>query len=243
MIGNAFEDLEALMTSAKEIIALAENFASYKKSVSDTGSPSEPSIAEDSATLLSQLNLTTTKDMLSKSSATSNNSLYLTELSRSLAEYLTDDVNGILHSEGGIMSLIDLWAAFNRARGGVELVSPTDFVAAAEFFDKLKLPVRLRTFKSGLLAVQERSRTDEKTIAALLGWIRLFKDLLPDHDVPWDWRMYGKGVTAQDAAERFGWSVGVAGEELEMAEEKGLLCRDASLEGLYFWENNLVADT
>jgi hypothetical protein len=33
-----------------------------------------------------------------------------------LAEYLTDDRKGILQREGGIMSLIDLWAVFNRSR-------------------------------------------------------------------------------------------------------------------------------
>ena len=53
----------------------------------------------------------------------------------------------------------------------------------------------------------------------------------------WDWRVFGRGVTARDAAERFGWSIGVAEEELEMAEERGVLCREESIEGLTFWEN------
>jgi ESCRT-II complex subunit VPS36 len=49
--------------------------------------------------------------------------------------------------------------------------------------------------------------------------------------------MFGGGVTAKDAAEHFGWSIGVATEELEMAEEKGALCREESIEGLKFWYN------
>ncbi|KAG7153044.1 hypothetical protein HYQ46_000302 [Verticillium longisporum] len=49
--------------------------------------------------------------------------------------------------------------------------------------------------------------------------------------------MFGRGVTARDAAERFGWSIGVAEEELEMAEERGVLCREEGIEGLKFWEN------
>jgi len=58
--------------------------------------------------------------------------------------------------------------------------------------------------------------------------------------VGWDWQSFGRGVTAQDAADHFGWSIGVAAEELEMAEEKGALCREESIEGLRFWENWFV---
>jgi ESCRT-II complex subunit VPS36 len=56
-------------------------------------------------------------------------------------------------------------------------------------------------------------------------------------EVPWDWQEFGRGVTARDVAERFGWSIGVAEEELEMAEERGVLCREEGIEGLKFWEN------
>jgi len=240
VIGNAFEDLAALMASAKEIIALAETFASQTRSSTPNpdGTPNSPtSSVPDTSALLSQLNLTTTKDMLAGGNS---NALYLTELSRSLAEFLTDDTKGILKSAHGILSLVDLWAIFNRARGGVELVSPTDFKAAADLFDKLKLPVRLRKFKSGLLVVQGRDRTDEKTTRELLTWLADIKAVPPEKEVSWEWTTFGKGVTALETAERFGWSVGVAGEELEMAEERGALCREIGLEGIKFWENWLV---
>jgi len=234
VIGNAFEDLEALMASAKEIIALAETFASQGKLDNNT----QP--ASDTSTLLSQLNLTTTKDMLNTSNSSGADNLYLTELSRQLAEFLTDDSRGVLKSEGGIISLVDLWAVVNRARGGVELVSPTDFAAAVNMFEKLKLPVRLRRFKSGLLVVQGMDRTDEKTVASLLAWLSELRQRPPEVDVLWDWRRWGRGITALEVAERFGWSVGVAGEELEMAEERGAVCREVGLEGTRFWENWLV---
>ena len=232
MIGSAFEDLETLMTSAKEIIALAEQFASQ----ANLGNAD----AEDSA-LVSQstsaLGLVTTKDMLGHGA----DNLYVSELSRNLAEWLTDDTRGILRKEGGIITLVDLWAMFNRARGGVELVSPTDFEKAARLWDSLKLPVRLRRFKSGLLVVQGRERTDDKTIASLLSWLRELRREPPAVEVPWDYCSYGRGVTAQETAEQFGWSVGVATEELEMAEESGALCREQGLDGLHFWENWLVS--
>lgn len=235
VIGNAFADLEALMASAKEIVALAESFASSKSS---DGSSEANAILSESATALGMV---TTKDMLGTNAG--SDSLYLSELSRNLAEYLTDDAKGVLRKEGGIMSLVDLWAVFNRARGGVELISPLDFEKAARLWEKLGLPVRLRQFRSGLLVVQTNDWTDDKTIAQLLAWLKELHLKAPPFEAAWDWTMFGRGITPQEAAERFGWSIGVASEELEMAEEKGALCREEGVEGVRFWENWLVRDS
>ncbi|KAH9888154.1 EAP30/Vps36 family-domain-containing protein [Xylariomycetidae sp. FL2044] len=234
VIGSSFEDLEALMASAKEIVALAESFARQVNGGAGSATSEANALLAESA---SQLGLVTTKDIVGGGSGSGSESLYLSELSRNLAEFLTDDARGVLRKAGGIVSLVDLWAMFNRARGGVELVSPNDFEKAARMWEKLKLPVRLRTFKSGVMVVQSRDRTDETTIKALLAWLRDLHDIPPEKDVPWDWQEFGRGVTAQDAAGRFGWSIGVAEEELEMAEERGVLCREEGLEGLKFWEN------
>lgn len=233
VIGSAFEDLDALMASAKEVVALAESFA--KKS--DEGSADTNQLIAESA---KALDMVTTKDMLSSSAG--SESLYLSEMSRNLAEYLTDDAKGILRKEGGIMSLVDLWAVFNRARGGVELISPMEFEKAARLWEKLRLPVRLRQFKNGLLVVQQADRTDEKTIAQLLSVLRESHIPSSDFEVGSGNEAFGRGITAQEAAQRFGWSVGVASEELEMAEEKGALCREEGIEGLRFWENWMVDD-
>lgn len=229
VIGNAFEDLEALMASAKDIVALAEQFASE----SGGGSTQANSVISESA---AALGMVTTKDLLGGASE----SLYISELSRNLAEYLTDDRKGVLKGEGGVMSLVDLWAVFNRSRNGVELVSPSDFEKAAQLWEKLGLPVRLRRFKSGLLVVQRREWNDEKIIHQMRMWFQEMHILQTAKEELIDWRLFGRGVTAQEAAQRFGWSVGVASEELEMAEEKGILCREEGIEGLKFWENHLV---
>ncbi|KLU82600.1 vacuolar protein-sorting-associated protein 36 [Magnaporthiopsis poae ATCC 64411] len=232
VIGSAFEDLEALMASAKEIVALAETFArQVNNSGSGAGSSEANRLLAESA---SQLGLVTTKDVVGGSSS---ESLYISELARNLAEFLTDDARGILKRSGGIISLVDLWAMFNRARGGVELVSPLDLEKAVRQWEKLQLPVRLRTFKSGVMVAQGADRTDESTVKAILAWMKDLHEFPPDREVAWDWREFGRGVTAQDAAERFGWSIGVAEEELEMAEERGVLCREEGIEGLKFWEN------
>ncbi|KAI9890256.1 MAG: hypothetical protein M1814_004291 [Vezdaea aestivalis] len=234
VIGTAFEDLEALMTSAKEIIQLAESFSGQIEGQGSNGENFE------AVTLLSRsvdaLGLVATKDMLTSGNAKTE-SLYLSELSRQLAEFLTDDRRGVLHKEGGMISLVDLWAVFNRARGGVELVSPNDFEKSARLWEQLRLPVRLRQFKSGLLVVQSKEWTDDKTIAELLSWLAERHETPPMSPAQWNWQLFGQGVTAQELADRFKWSIAVATEELDMAEEKGVLCREESVEGVRFWEN------
>ncbi|KAI9678228.1 MAG: hypothetical protein M1817_006173 [Caeruleum heppii] len=239
IIGTAFEDLEALMASAKEIVALAESFAgSMDSSSTMSGSSDASKLVSQSA---NALGLVTTKGMLG--SGGGSDALYLSQLARDLAEYLTDDATGVLRREGGIMSLVDLWAVFNRTRGGVELVSPTDFEKAANMWESLKLPLRLRKFRSGVMVVQGKDWSDDKTIASLLGWLQAFHMTAETAEQAWDVAMFGRGVTPRETAERFGWSVGVATEELEMAEENGALCREESVEGVRFWENWLVQDS
>lgn len=230
------------MASAREVVALAETFARERRN--DAG------VTDEVSQSAAALGMITTKQLLGQSAASASSSsssttasLYVTELSRNLAEYLTDEREGLLRRAGGIMSLVDVWAAFNRARNGVELVSPRDFHSAAEQWEVLRLPVRLRRFrKSGLLVVQRADWTDEKTLQQLSAWLNQLHSTSTSTSTSTtsttttSW--FGRGVTAQEAGERFGWSLGVASEELEMAEERGLLCREQGVEGLRFWLNH-----
>ncbi|ETN47001.1 uncharacterized protein HMPREF1541_01191 [Cyphellophora europaea CBS 101466] len=227
VLGSAFGDLEALMASAKDIVALAEKFAQ------DSGSGGSNPLLSESATAMGMV---TTRDI----SGDSSNTLYINELSRNLAEYVSDERRGILRTNGGIVSLVDLWAMVNRARNGVELISPGDFHQAAVAWERLNLPVRLREFRSGLLVVQPKDWTDERVLSQITGWLRSLQQSPPEEPPAWDWAVFGCGVTAQEAASRFGWSIGVATEELEMVEEKGVVCREEGIEGLKFWLNLFV---
>ncbi|EFR05245.1 vacuolar protein-sorting-associated protein 36 [Nannizzia gypsea CBS 118893] len=245
VIGGAFEDLEALMASAREVVALAETFARERRNDAGVTDEEEEMVSQSAAA--AALGMITTKQQLLTSSSSSSSSLYVTELSRNLAEYLTDERGGgagrgLLRRAGGIMSLVDVWAAFNRARNGVELVSPRDFHSAAEQWEVLRLPVRLRRFrKSGLLVVQRSDWTDEKTLHQLSTWLQdttTTTATTATSSSSSTSAVFGRGVTAQEAGEHFGWSLGVASEELEMAEERGLLCREQGVEGLRFWINH-----
>jgi ESCRT-II complex subunit VPS36 len=230
LIGSSFEDLDTLMTYAKEIVALAESLSAQSR----TGNAQDPEVQSLVEMSASALGLATTKDMLG------SDALYISELSRNLAEFLMDDSRGTLKKAGGVMTLVDVWSIFNRIRNGVELVSPTDFMQAAQMWEKLKLPIRLRQFKSGLLVVQSTERTEEKVIAGILGWLKELRFEPPSEAVVWDYQAFGRGVTVHETAAKFGWSIGVTAEELEMAEERGALCREQTLGGILFWENHFV---
>ena len=114
-------------------------------------------------------------------------SRYHDELSRQLSDWLTKRA---LKMHGGVMLTTDLYwyekhtksntknktnssfclfvcrtnvvadSMFNRARG-TEMVSPDDLMRACLLFDKLKLPVRLKKFDSGVQVVLSASDSDE----------------------------------------------------------------------------------
>jgi len=107
-------------------------------------------------------------------------------------------------------------------------------------WEKLKLPIRLRKFKSGLLVIQGTDRTEEKVIAGILAWLRDIRNSPHPEGVAWDWSLYGRGVTVHEVAAKFGWSIGITTEELEMAEERGVICREQTLGGIMFWENRIT---
>jgi ESCRT-II complex subunit VPS36 len=205
--------LESLKAAAKEVIALAESFARL---------PGNSGVVEAGAAQALGL---VSRDMFATTSSAGERA-WIDELARQVAEFLSDDARGVLKKEGGVITLVDLWALYNRVRG-MDLISPQDLQKATTRFEALKLPVRARVFRSGLVVVQDVGRRDEDTVRRILEWI--------GGEGQW-----GRGVTAAEAAERFGWSIGVASEELEMAEERGALCREVTIEGVRFWKNWFV---
>lgn len=223
MLTTAFSDLESLMASAKEILALAESMSEKNN--------------ENAAEIILREQTMSREHFGSGSSAEMG---YLKQLARMLADYLTNDAIGALRESGGIMNLVDLYAKWSKSNEGIDSASPDDFAKAARLWETLGLPVRLRTFRNGVIVVQSRDQTDERTISQLLAWLSSFKTIPPDEEVAWDWKTFGRGVSAIDVANKFGWTVGVAIEELEMAEERGILVRDESIEGLKFWENSFA---
>lgn len=240
VLGSALEDLNSLMQRAQEVVRLAEDYAK----VLDKQDTPEAIKARRALQYSTQA-----LGILSIDSSTSvDDATFHAELARQIADFLlstayssrssgsTRAAEGVLASEGGIITLIDLFAVYNRARG-VSLISPNDLYQACLQFDKLGLGIRLRTFASGLRVVQESYRTEEVITRNILELINKRKKALQAE--------FGNqnneyvGISAIDVSEKLKWSVMIATEELEMAERKGTLCRDDQLSGTTFYENDI----
>ncbi|CUS11421.1 unnamed protein product [Tuber aestivum] len=219
-IRRAFEDLEALMGRAKEMVSLAEEFSTRLSSTPTLANREAKAALRNTTQVLGIV----TKDMLTSATSGTNSSssdkasdLYLSALARQVAEFLADDAR------------VNLWAIYNGTRG-IELIPPSDLEKATGLFEKLKLSLRVRRFRSGLLAVHEARSSDAETVRRIIEWVA---------GPGW-----GRGVTAAQATERFRWSIGVAAGELEMAEERSALCREVLEElvcrgerGAAMWES------
>lgn len=101
-----------------------------------------------------------------------------------------------------------------------QLLSPEDLLNACEMFELLRLPVRLKTFDSGVMVLQLQSHDDDQVI-------HLTTQLVED-----------KGsITAEDLSKEVGVSVILAKERLLLTEKVGGICRDECVEGLRFYPN------
>lgn len=197
VLSAGIEDLTELMTRAKELVKLAEDYAKYlaQTDVSSSGASSQArqSLLYSTQALGLLSSTVVTKDLV----ASDDSKLYYGELARQLAEFLTDNkqwhagiddidsnlgqkirasqtssmtYTSVLDREGGIITLFDLYAVYNRARG-VSLVSPKDLFNACSAMEKLQLPITLRKFRSGLMVVQESYKTTDVISRNLTRWM------------------------------------------------------------------------
>ncbi|KAJ8298056.1 hypothetical protein KUTeg_024587 [Tegillarca granosa] len=145
----------------------------------------------------------------------------MVSLTKSIANKIKDKHGDITDDEevGGIMTLTDVYCRVNRARG-MELLSPEDLLNACEMLEYLNLPVRLRTFDSGVMVLQLKSHSEEEVIDKTMTLVE-----------------EKKSVTAEELSQIAGVSVILAKERLLLTEKVGGLCRDETVEGLRFYPN------
>ncbi|KAM5546479.1 vacuolar protein sorting-associated protein 36 [Rosa sericea] len=214
---DAFQDLNALMSKAKEMVMLAEKMRQKLLS----GSTSQAGAAEDEELGSKQemQDWLLSVGIISPVTKESAGALYHQQLSRQLADF----VRLPLERAGGMMNLIDIYCLFNRARG-TELISPEDLLQACFLWEKFDVPVMLRKFDSGVMVIQNKSHSDEEIFARI-------KTLATKPDA------LRTGISASDAAITLGIAPGMAKEHLLTAESKGFLCRDISPDGFRFYIN------
>ncbi|XP_049521546.1 vacuolar protein-sorting-associated protein 36 isoform X1 [Dermacentor silvarum] len=207
-ISAAFEDLSKLMEMAKDMVALSKSITQKLK---EKGS----SLTDDETIMFkSHLLSLGISDPVTKSAYGSGINYYQ-ELAKQLAEVL----EGPVQESGGIISLTDVYCRINRARG-LELLSPEDLLNACKVMESLQLPLRLHVFGSGVTVLKLATQNDEKTSAET-------RQLIDEHG----------SLSAEQLSPLIHISVILAKERLICAEQKGLVCRDDSVEGLSFYPN------
>ncbi|XP_077984316.1 vacuolar protein-sorting-associated protein 36-like [Glandiceps talaboti] len=207
-ITMAFQDLNKLMEQAKSMVDLSKNIATKIKD--KKGDITEDETVKFKSYLLSLgISNPVTRD------THGTGTKYHIELAKELANILETPIK----ENGGMMALTDVYCRVNRARG-MELLSPDDLVEACKLFENLKLPLRLRTFASGVKVIELISHAEEQ---AINDTVELLSSI--------------GSLSADELSHNVGISVSLAKGRLLSAEEKGKACRDESVEGIRFYPN------
>ncbi|KAH9295024.1 hypothetical protein KI387_038612, partial [Taxus chinensis] len=214
---EAFQDLNALMSKAKEMVMLAEKMRTklLAGSTGQSGAVND----DEMGTKQEMQDWLLSVGIASPVTKETAGALYHQQLSRQLADF----VKIPLERAGGMVALVDVYCMFNRARG-TELISPEDLLQACAIWEKLNVSVILRRFDSGVMVIQSKARSDAEVFARIT-------DLVVKPEA------LQTGVGASEAARTLGVAPALAKEYLLMAESKGFLCRDDGPDGLRFYIN------
>lgn len=138
-----------------------------------------------------------------------------------LAREICDYIRPHLEENGGVLPILDAYCMYNRARGG-DLISPNDMKRACELMESLRLPIQVKTLPSGVIVMQLGGESIERLISLSIEKINTSEHL-----------------SAKELAELLGINALIAKQCLIEAENRGLLCRDQSIQGLHFYMNIL----
>lgn len=213
---DAFQDLNALMSKAKEMMELAEKM---RQKLLTNSSAQSNSGDEEMGSKQDMQDLLLSVGIVSPVTKETAGALYHQQLSRQLADFVRIPVE----KAGGMIALVDVYCLFNRARG-TELISPEDLLQACSLWEKFDVPVMLRKFDSGVKVIQTKSHSDDEVFARISSLAQKLNALQ-------------KGISPSDAALTLGITPALAKEHLLNAENKGLLCRDVSPDGFRFYIN------
>ncbi|KAJ7070073.1 EAP30/Vps36 family-domain-containing protein [Mycena amicta] len=209
----AFQDLEALMIKAAEMVRVAADLNERLTAVTpNTSAGTEPEEATFIRSSLAQLglqitNAPVTQDMIQ------DERRWLESLARELAAVLQGgsvrDGKGGLMRERGVIALDEAWGGWNRARG-VALLPPSTLLQVVPHLPACTTPpIGTRTLPSGLRVLHTPPFAPAAFAARLVGHLSLA----------------GPKTTSEIAAEE-GVPLGLASELVAAVESDGEVCRD-----------------
>lgn len=216
VLHTGFQSLEQLREQAADLVAIANRLKHQLVHGEHTQQNDEL------LKLMSEMGI---QSPVLKSSSGKNASLYIEQLSRELYNFLQSQLLKL----GGIITLADAYCLVNRNRATTELISPSDFRQAVEYFSSLSLPsnnIELTTLESGIDAlvyqINQANEHDVKAIGLDLKQLAEEKTSITAFDV-----IRLKNIPVQRARSL-----------LEQVESIGLLARDDSIHGLRFFPNS-----
>jgi ESCRT-II complex subunit VPS36 len=141
---EAFSDLKSLMAQAKDVVAVIDRYAAaLRRKRADEEKGKEGEEANGAAAELGSALLSIgIVNPVTKASAGTKTE-YHAMLAEQLAEFLLS--RGLLARFGGTLTLTDVYAIFNRARG-TELISPHDLLTVCALLQPMGLGLLLRRF-------------------------------------------------------------------------------------------------
>uniref|UniRef100_A0A7S0ZHW5 Vacuolar protein-sorting-associated protein 36 n=1 Tax=Timspurckia oligopyrenoides TaxID=708627 RepID=A0A7S0ZHW5_9RHOD len=225
---SAFQDLDSLMERAREVVSISETIqasldrkrreteAQQSDKNASTNSSSALAAQEDELSkLLSEMGISSPVTM---NTVGKRKSVYHEQIAYQLAQFLPP----LLDKLGGIVTAVDAFCMYNRARASTELVGPDDFRAAYRLFEPLKIPLLIiRLESSGITAIRN-AHSNVEAAAERLRELAVQKGSL----------------VALDLIQTNSMPLSLAVEQLETAEQLGKLCRDETPEhGVRFYPN------
>lgn len=211
-ITEAFKDLDRLMITAKDMVLLSKN-------ISEKIKEKQGAISDDETVRFKSYLLGLGVDDPVTRSSFADSNVYYSTLSKEIVKIIQVSLEEV----GGTMALAEVFCRVNRARG-LDLLSPEDLMHACLLLNnESSLPVKLKKFDSGVLALQSYSCDEaivlKKTVETLL--------------------THGS-LSAQELSTSIGVPVVLAKEYLLSTEKNGKSCRDESIEGLRFYPNKFL---
>ncbi|CAH8648184.1 unnamed protein product [Dicrocoelium dendriticum] len=216
---EAFDDLNKLMTHAKEIVMLSRNLARRARDAKD-GQWTTNETAELRSAMLS-VGISDEYGSRQTDRKSVNPDSFHTQLAHQLCDLLTPLLTNCTDSQAGAgcIDLPSVYCRINRARG-MQLISPDDLLRACHLLEREQLPLRLKCFPSGLLTLQLASENESETLKATAELVHKRGSL-----------------TADEMARATNLPTVLVRERLLAVEDAGLVCRDDSEAGLRFYPN------
>jgi len=203
VVNNAFTDMKSLASCMQALLDVARKLSHEAPAAS---SPEETEMRKAFMVL-------GVADPITRSGHST-----LEEFHAGLGKELSSWLHGALPTCGGVMSVNDIYALYNRARGGKDLVSPNDLFHACQCHLSKEPALLFRRMGAGTYLVFSED------------WKRKYDAVIKAVDST-------SSINDVALARRLNLSVSLARELLLGSEQEGILCRCETRQGIEFYEN------